>query len=285
MKLTSFIVVGARKTATNSLYEYLNQHPQIYVHPSFRRMSFFATNRRARHDFKKTNTFDDYSALCQQAPDGRIIGEISCCYLFDRLSAKIIKHYLPDVKIIAILRNPAERAYSEYIMNVRDAKERRDFADVVYVDDYYVELGFYYDQLKRYFDIFDRKRIKIYLFEEFWQRPAEFLRDLFKFVGVDDTFAPDISKRYNVGNVPKNKKINAFLHADNPVRAAAANILKVVMPLEKRQQIRRRLIQLNSKNILPSLDPALRRGLIDMYRDDILKLQKLIDRDLSAWLK
>ena len=109
------------------------------------------------------------------------------------------------------------------------------------------------------------------------------LSDLFEFVGVDSNFVPDISQKSRTGGLPKNQKLNLLLTKHNPIRDSIASILKLFIPLELRQKIRSSLI---AKNIEKAkLTPESKKALIEIYREDILNLQNLIDRDLSAWLQ
>lgn len=142
-------------------------------------------------------------------------------------------------------------------------------------------MGFYYEQMKRYFGTFDKSQIRVYLYEDFTTNPMSIVQNTFQFLGVDDTFAPDVSIKHNVSGIPKNKGLHTFLRKEHdPIKF----ILKPLIPKELRRRI---MLSLHNRNLdkPPLLAPELRRQLIEVYREDILKLQNLIQRDLSTWLK
>lgn len=238
----------------------------------------------------RIDTFEKYCNLFQDVTDEKAIGEVSPNYLFHyRESIKRILRYVPDAQLIAILRNPAQRAYSDYLMHIRDAignptslsEQLKYKADKSYT----LLKGLYYQKLQHFYDRFNRERIKICLYEDLCDRPVEFMQDMYIFIGVDDMFCPDRSKKAQVAQVPKNQLVNKVLRQKNPVRTLVATGLKTILPESARQKLRSTLINLNSsdKSKAP-LSPAERKQLVEYYREDILKLQDLIDRDLSSWL-
>ncbi len=129
----------------------------------------------------------------------------------------------------------------------------------------YKARGFYYAHLRSYFDCFPREQIRIYLYEEWAFNLQAVLRDIFRFLEVDDTFQP------------RRHTFQAILNNPHPLK----NVLKPLLPRVMRRSI---LTILQSLTNPPPLDPELHRQLTEEYRDDIIKLQSLIGRDLSHWL-
>jgi len=289
MTFPNFLIIGAQKTATTSLYHYLKQHPKIYMSP-VKEPKFFLLER---WEYKKSKPITDikaYRALFQGVSDEEAIGEASPQYLYSQTAPERIYHYIPEAKLIAILRNPVERAYSSFLHKIRVGQESLTFDRALREEEtrirnnweplwHYKQLGFYYAQLKRYFDVFDRGQIRVYLFEDVKADPIGILQDIFRFLKVDDTFVPDISIRHNVGGIPKNKVLHTLLSNSN----LAKSILKPFFFKGLRRCIASRLRNLNT--IKPPLKPEIRRQLIQEYQEDILKLQDLIQRDLSKWLE
>ncbi|MGB5971110.1 MAG: hypothetical protein WBG70_22545, partial [Spirulinaceae cyanobacterium] len=146
--------------------------------------------------------------------------------------------------------------------------------------------GFYYEQIKYFFDKFGRQQVKVYLYDDLCKNPVKLMQDMYSFIGVDDNFVPDTGKKAQKAQVPKNQGINNLLKTKNPLRNLAASTLKTFLPLETRQKIRDGIINLNSqgKKALP-LQPEDRTKLVEMFREDVLKLQDLLGKDLSGWLK
>ena len=135
-------------------------------------------------------------------------------------------------------------------------------------------------QVKRYFERFDRSQIKVYLYEDFNNNPTFLLKDIFQFLNVDETFIPDIRTRYNVTGIPRSRKLHEFLKFKN--KKFIKEFFRLLLPYELNKRILSSLRQLNLPK--PVLSQDLRSQLIEVYREDILKLQDLINRDLSKWL-
>ena len=294
--MPNFLVIGANKAGTTSLHNYLNQHPEIYMSPVKEPMFFSLEGKRIDRSkpFLKNaiNNLEDYQALFKEVSKQKAIGESSTSYLSAGQAPERIKKYIPNVKLIAIIRHPAERAYSNYIMHLGLGMETiPDFgkaikkAKQIGSDNYlkvwrYTRLGFYYEQLKRYFEIFDRNQIKIYLYEDWNNNPDKVIKDIFKFLEVDEAFIPDMSVKYHISNTYRKQFLRKSLDKTPNV---VKNLIKQVTP----PALRSRLVkQVERKNpVKPHLDPEVRKFLIDNYREDILQLQNLINMDLSIWLK
>ncbi len=259
----NFLIIGAAKAGTTSLYAYLKQHPQIYMSP-LKETNFFALEGaqllfQGPGDQEYINKFsitklEDYSALFQEVNDELAIGEASPLYLYSPRAPERIQHYIPEVKVIAILRHPVERAYSAFLHMVRDRREPlRDFPQTLKEEEaridnnwehiwHYQQAGFYYVQLQRYFAQFNSEQIRVYLFDDFALNPLGVLQDIFQFLNVNETFIPDISMRQNASEIP-------------------TNLAKLELTAQVYHQ------------------------LMEVYREDICRLQELIQRDLSNWLE
>jgi len=299
MTMPNFLIIGAAKSGTTSLYHYLKQHPQIYMSP-IKEPRFFAFDgikvdfcgpRDENLNRGTITEIEAYRALFQAVSNELAIGEASPIYIYNSRAPGRIKHYIPNVKLIAILRNPAERAYSSFTGLIRDGREPlTDFAEALRQEEtrasnnwsffwHYKKRGFYYIQLKRYFDLFNREQIKIYLYEDFRDNSLGILKDIFRFLDVDDTFVPDVSLKHNVSGIPRNRAIHIFLAKPNSIKS----ILERIIPERLRWRMRLGLIHRNL--IKTPLRSDVRKHLVQDYREDILKLQDLIQRDLSRWLE
>ena len=298
MTMPNFLVIGAMKAGTTALYSFLKQHPQVYMSP-IKEPNFFAfegekVSFRAPQDQNGINRtsvthIDAYRALFRGVTNEKAVGEASHWYLYSPKAPGRIRHHVPKAKLIAVLRDPVERAYSQYLFFVRDGQEPlTDFARALREEDtrirnnwafgHYVSRGFYHAQLRRYFDAFDSSQIKVYLYEDLSADPIGMLRDTFHFLEVEEAFVPEISARPNVSGVPNNKVVHALLTRPRRIKA----VLKPHLP----SRLLRFASNLRDRNLSkPQLAPEVRRQMIEMYREDILKLQDLIDRDLSKWLE
>lgn len=302
MTLPNFLVIGAAKSGTSALHQYLLQHPAIFLHPTWKEARFFAYDGhpptyRGPGDLKSNrralSSLDAYAAYFRDVKNETAVGEVSPVYLFHERAPACIQRYVPDVKLIAVLRHPVDRGYSHFLHLVRDHREPlRDFAQALAEEDarveanwewswFYRRVGRYADQLERYFARFDRRQIQIHLYDDFEADPVRVCQSIFRFLGVDDGFVPDSSKRYNEStfstNPARTRRLLAFAHAVVPV--------KRVLPTQwwrRGSMIWRRAYA--SDHFKPTLDPDLRRQLTASCQDEIHRLETLIERDLSHWL-
>ena len=298
MTMPNFLVIGAAKGGTTALHRYLTQHPQIFM--SRRKELRFFPFEGGRPDYRGpgdaadaasiTTTIEEYRAHFAGSEGFPARGESSPLYLYMPRSAERIRHYLPEAKLIAVLRHPAERAFSQYLMIRRDGLETLGFAEALAAEDrrvadgwghrwHYRRRGFYAAQLRRYFERFRREQLRVYLYEDYVADPAGMMRDVFRFLGVDDSFVPDMSVRHNESKFPRSRALQVFLTEQR----AAKNLLKPLLPAGWSRRIGD---QLRRRNLTrPQLPEGERRSLIEVYREDVAELQEMLGRDLSGWLK
>lgn len=294
VKLPNFLIIGIQKAGTTSVYNYLKQHPEVYLSP-VKETDFLEKDWskliEQGHQFnhKKIITFEQYKNLFKGVTNEIAIGEISPNYLFHyKTSTGLIKKYVPNAKLIAILRNPIERAISDYLMHVREAQSNVPLKEQIqYKADksFVIRKGKYFQAVKYYFEQFGREQVSIFLYDDLRKDAKKFIQNIYKTIGVDPDFEPDTSRKSQVAQVPKNQAVNNLLVRKNPIRSLSASLLKPLLSEKKRQEIRSLLIGMNSKSKeeIDSFDEE-KQLLLNLYRDDILKLQDLIDRDLSSWL-
>jgi hypothetical protein len=301
MTMPNFLIIGAAKSGTTALYRYLAQHPEIYTSP-IKEPDFFAyegenpkfylpSESLYRYHRLIITDIENYLTLFRDVSDETAIGEASTIYLYSPRASERIQHYIPDAKLIAILRNPVERAYSQFLHGLRDGHEPlTDFAQVLEEEAkriesnwspfyHYRQQGFYYTLLKRYFDRFDYDQIRVYLYDDWKADNLNILRDVFHFLNVDDTFVPDVSQRHNVSGVSRVEILHRFLNRPNPIKA----FLKPLLPQGLHLRITPWLRNANLRR--PDMPPQVRKQLIEVYREDILKLESLIGRNLAGWLE
>ena len=288
MTLPNFIIFGVAKAGTTSLYHYLDQHPQIFMCPDKGTNYFGYEDARAwkwvdegdpplLRNFQ-AKTFAEYEAFFAGVGDEIAIGEVSPQYFRCPTAARRIREYLPEVKLVASLRNPAERAFSGFLMRVRRGEPVKSMYAELTPQSSHVKEGFYYPRLKRYFDLFPREQIKIYLFDEFKQDPLKVVCDMFAFLGVDTSFLPDISTRHNPAAMPKNRLLNKLFFDPALIR-----LVKSVLP--ERAQEAAKWVQQQNLTSAPKLPADLRARLLEIYQEDIIQLEQLLERDLSIWLQ
>jgi hypothetical protein len=297
MTMPNFLVIGAAKCGTTALHRYLKQHPEIFMSTP-KELRFFPFEDQPP-DFRgpgdmedmatTVKTLEDYQACFAEGAHFRARGEASPLYMYYPRSSERIRHYIPDVKLIVILRHPADRAYSQYLMKLRDGIERLGFAEALDAEEqrvsdgwshhwHYTRRGFYASQLRPYLHLFKREQLKIYLYEDYLADQVGFMQDIFRFLNVDDSFVPDMSVRHNESKLPRSRSLQVFLTEPR----AAKNLFKTFIPARWSRRMGDRLRRQNLTK--PPLPPELRRRLTDVYREDIKELQEMLGRDLSHWL-
>lgn len=287
----NFLIVGAAKAGTTSLYYWLKQHPEVFI-PDIEEPSYFV------HGYSLSD-WDKYLSLFEPGRGKRAIGEKSTAYLVAPESSQWIRKMLGDIKIIILLRNPVQRALSLYSWMVMEgyewistfeqafAEEEKRFYDESfrwknpeYFWDYmYFRSGLYYEQVKRYIDAFGSELVKVYLFEDLVRFPAEVYTDVCNVLEVSTGFRPDFTPK-NPSKIPRSIALQYLLRKlqrssrrlPRGSRFIARQFVSLVMSLNKKVGHK------------PKIPLEVKKRLREMYRTDITKLGELIQRDLSDWL-
>lgn len=303
-RLPDFVIIGAGKSGTTSLNEYLKEHPSIFMatrkEPNFFAFetldpSIYDEEKSIEYYYNSVLTIDDYYKLFEGAKEEQLLGEVSNTYISHDHSWERIKHYVPNAKLIAILRHPAERLYSRYFHLVRENEipEGGEMEEVFNRDSVWwrrpdlVNEGFYYEKLKPFYDNFPKENIKIFLYEEFIGDTDRVLRDTFNFLGIDPEVKVATDIIYNKSGEVKNKSVDALVGQNSGLIL----FLKKFLPglhryLKESVWANRILNNMRNKNLdKPGMDPDFRKRIThDLYKEDIEKLAELLGRDMSAWL-
>ena len=312
-RLPNFFIVGAPKAGTTSLYHYLDQHPQVYMSP-IKEPNYFSSEireenfdaglrRRTARDARSLREFlsgpmrqkrfggivaswEDYLRLFADANEESAVGEASVCYLWSPTAPERIAERIPDARILVMLRDPADRAFSDYLHGLGNGAIRWSFHEHIQrnlrhrslqfaVHYPFLEFGLYAGQLGRYLERFGRN-VWIGFHEDFRHRPQELFQSICRFLAVDPEFSPDMARQYLVPQVPRTAAVG-WLKRSGAWKAAAR-----VTPARLRPMFRSALIR---KPGTFRMDAADRQYLVDYYREDIQKLASLLGRDLDGWLR
>lgn len=287
----NFIVIGAAKAGTTALYWYLREHPDVFMTP-LKETNFFAYGRDANgellygnpelHKFPVTSEAD-YLAQFAGVTSERAVGEASPIYLECPQAAARINSLLPAARIICGLREPVDRAYSDYLMYLRHRgqafSQQRDLdpgASWLQVDSHWMQLGFYHKQLTRYFELFPRNNIHIFLYDDLKASEQVTVRGIYEFLCVDGSFVPDYATPHNVGGVPERMWLERLL-----MNSRLRRLAEPIVSRRAASWVR----GLRTKNLHrpPPLPPDLRNQMAAHFHDDIARTEHLIGRDLSAW--
>ncbi len=306
MPLPNFFIVGAPKSGTTSLYHYLSQHPQIFLSP-VKEPCYFASEVRLENfpeEYRKQiaadsapssdsrrlsglrATWESYLELFDGVMDEIAIGEASVCYLWSPAAARNIRARIPGARIIAVLRHPVERAWSQYLQGLANGYFCRPFHECLQTflapagpyfspSHPFLEFGFYYQQVRKYFDLFPPESVRIYFHQDGLD---SIVGDIFRFLGVDTAFRADLSQRHlEAAATGQSTALFRVLRKHNLWQPLRKLVPAPVRPAFRRLAFRERAADV----VMTSED---RQFLCGYYREDVLRLASLLNRDLTAWL-
>lgn len=291
MNLPNCVIAGVPKSGTTSLYHYLGQHPDVYVtgkkEPRYLLIDTDESGREIGMDpntpFEhlpiKIKNFDDYVALFDGVAGEKVVIDASTYYAFSQVAIKRLRQLMPEVKIVFSLRDPISRAYSDYLMNLHQKRELRKVEDALVEGEFYVECGRYYTYLTPWFEAFDPSQIKVVLFDDLKKDALAVHQDICRFLGIDDTHVPDLTIRMK-GGKPKNEALFNFIF-----RAKKTSLFKKIYP-KLPTTIYKTWREVSVRYVFEkdaTLPQDVAQRLYDNYRDEIVQLEKLLGRDLSAW--
>ena len=290
-----FLVIGAMRSGTTTLYELMRQHHEIALPPG-KEVPFFSDDTFAKGmDWYLDQNFD------AAGPDQRW-GTVTPQYMFREgfdtaTTARRIREALPDVRLVAILRHPIERSYSHYKWSRRRSYDDRSFVEAVrpLVDMdqgtlarliagreqrySYLERSRYATQLRPYYELFDRGQILVLFTDELEDDPTGTLARIYRFIGVDDAQVPaDAGSRFHQGGT------RARIPWLTPGRLRRVEpLLKVyrrVVPYRLRKRFEIWLHVWNTKPDDDALDSRseVYRSLVEFFREDVAQLEAMTNR-------
>jgi hypothetical protein len=314
MREPNFFLVGAPKAGSTSLYYHLRQHPDIFMSPmkepsyfcfefrpenhapAFRPRALDAVHRTQEYLRGPMNEvssggivcdWHDYLRLFAAAGVERAIGEASVCYMVSHAAAAAIAARYPRAKILMVLRSPADRAFSQYLQILAEGHVTGSFQQYVRaclrhsgegfgIHEPFLEMGFYAAQVQRYLDHFPRNHIGIWIYEEHLAQPRELLRQIFRFLEVDENCQADTTTRYHQPRIPKMAASSRALHW-----ARMTTFSRKVLPGPVRRAVRDVFYRSPGAVTMSAAD---RNLMHEFYAGDVHKLETILNRDLSGWL-
>jgi len=279
-KWPNFFIVGAPRAGTTSMYEFLKRTPGVYMSPQ--KEPHYFSNFNPQYMFG--NIIRDerkYLSLFKDAKNEVAIGECSTSYLWDAKSCHLIKNKIPNARIVIMLRNPVQRAFSHYLLRVGGG-QTLSFSEIIKIalkapkEDYYTTIivngGFYSEQVKRYLETFSSDRVKIIFFEEFIKYPKKIVKELLKFLGVNGEPPDIIETVHNEFTIPRGKIVTSLMQTKLARKIGEQIPHSLYEPLVKNIMSKK-----GNKPIIPSEDSLF---LEDLYRSDIEKLKVILGREL-----
>ena len=281
----NFFIVGAEKSGTTSLYEYLKNIPGIYLSPIKEPNYFTSTFHPERLFCAAIQDKENYLELFSGVKDEVAIGEASPFYLVDPETPNRIHEIIPNAKIIMILRDPLARALSSYYQSLKSGWETKSFFDALknaysnkknggdLTARILIEGGFYSEQVKRYFDIFGKNQVLVIIFEEFIQDTKNTIFQILDFLEVKTKKPIKIEKIHNPVSLPKNQ-----LYKNIVENAALKKIALKIFKHGTSKKIRDRFLIKEIEK--PQIKKAESEFLKNLYYKDMKKLEKILGRSL-----
>jgi hypothetical protein len=298
MPVPTFIVIGAGRCGTTSLHAWLAAHPDIHMAPR-KSLDFHVRGdpipdweqplARAMARRRAVGELDDYLALFEAGSSRQAIGEISPTYLQSIHAAPSIHKLNPRTRIVAILRDPVERAYSHFLGRQRDgieppgpfaARVEREIGlgmpdEIAF--GHYLGCSRYHHFLAPYLELFPRDQIRLYLLEDMQREPARMFDDLQAFLGLTRRVEPDVSRRLNRTGLVANPMMRRLWTGSARLRTAMRPFLPAAVRHTGGALFLRDVHR-------PPIDRGLRARLVELFRDDVRLLEPVLGRDLSPWL-
>jgi Sulfotransferase domain len=278
-KLPTFLILGAQKCGTTSLYSYLSQHPEVYMSVP-KETNFFNIHYEQGLEYYWNTFFSGWD-------DQKAIGESSPPYFFLPYIPHRLAEAIPGVRMVVILRDPVQRAFSHWWMNTNFGLESLSFknaisfsltlsledaAKAVMCERFYLQAGYYAEQLERYLKFFPRKQFLVIFSEDLKHDPETTLKKIYDFIGITDEAMPeDTVNRFETAG-PFAAKLRSFLRSIS---------MDNVIPPKMGSAVRRFLMAAGDKP--PTLDDEMRMWLVQHYRPFNRKLQEMLNADLSSW--
>lgn len=304
----NFFIVGAPRCGTTSMYEYLRQHPDVYMSPS-KELHFFGTDIRYPQAARMVRDRQEYLAMFQGATNEKRIGEASPLYLYSKTAARELKSFAPDALLIIMLRNPVDMMYSNFVERryyanyLPGQEDIRDFEEALRAEGarkrgdripkgapsfppgafylYYRDLARYSEQIERYLALFAREQLHFVIFDDLRRDALKVFKDVCQFLGVDSSFRPEVL----VANPQKKARSRLLMRLMLDPSPRLLQFGRLLMPHHIRRPLARLLLRMAATAVPPPpLDPELRRLLQDEFRPEVEALSKLVRRDLTHWV-
>lgn len=269
--LPNFLIIGAQRSGSTALATHLRAHPEVFM-PDRKELRFFDDNFDRGREW--------YQRQFREAADQPAIGEATPNYMYQAEAIDRMAYVVPKARLIAILRNPVDRAYSHYWMNRVRGYESLEFGEAIAAEprrlasgdpsarigQSYLDRGRYHQQLLHVSRYFPRESLHVIVLEDLWRAPAETYRRVCRFIGATLDFSPP-----NLG-----APIGHF------VELRSRTLFRINKKLPR--PLRRVGGRMNARKApYPPMDPALRADLVESFRDENDALAAWLGRDLSVW--
>lgn len=289
-RVPDIYIIGAQKSGTTTLYDWLSQHPQIYGHPLAKDYPFFSSNQTFKEGLSQ------FSSFSKKAPKDILVLGGDANAMFDLIAIERMRNIIPSARLIAILRNPVDRAYSAYTHAIERLMEYRTFEEAIneelqgiaYDENStlqrdYLRHGHYAQQLLEVYRHFPKEHVKIVFFENLKADPTTELKAIFEFLGITNDFIPNLNIRNETKGSHRSKWLTKLTYA-KPSSEKLRKLGKLLVPFSVRTLIRQKLAEFNRIEApKPEFPDNVRSLLQEYYKKEITALESLLDKEINIW--
>ncbi|MBF0621401.1 MAG: sulfotransferase domain-containing protein [Magnetococcales bacterium] len=305
MKANLFIV-GSAKSGTTSLFYELMASQEIRV-PDHKEQNFFSKgcanvpgngpgDKLATYVAASLEAYESSfteSGSDDQSKQAHYYCDASVAYLYDDQAPALIHAYNPDARIIIMLRNPVDRAWSHYRHLKRDCREKETFdhaldKELQRMQDgwefswHYVQMGMYSQQVQRYLQIFGHQQVKVVFLDDYRVDSLKVVQDVLRFLELDITLPKrEKSQHHNASGEARWPLVSYIFNRPSRLR----NFVRDILPRPFAHAVMERIRSFNNKPVKPKMMPETRSRLIEIFKEDIQQLGKMLQRDLSHWIQ
>lgn len=293
--LPNIYIIGAQKSGTTSLFDWVGQHPEIYANPASKDYPFFTDERLYNHRKK------DFLNLFKKNDSKKVILGCEANLMYVPEAIERMQSLIPEAKLIAILRNPVDRAFSAWFYAMERGLEKRTFSEAIEEEmkgktipphtwegrqKNYLRHGLYAQQLEGVFRFYPGDKVMVLIYEDVIKDPAKEIKKVFRFIGIDESFIPNFTIKNKTLGGQRFKILSKILYRGRPHKHPLWEILRFLIPKDLRTTMRMKLENINRVEASkPSFPEDIRRKLINYYKDEIVRLEQILHMEITEWHK
>ena len=286
-----FFIIGAPRCGTTAIYDFLRQHPEVYM-PQRKEPVYFGADLTKRHPYL---TEQRYLDLFRGAEGKKRVGEATVWYLYSETAPGEIAAFADDPRLVAMVRNPVDMMHSLHGLLRFTGNEDLPFEDALDAEPdrargrrlpantrrpeglQYRRCARYAEHLRRWISVFGRERVHVIVFDDFRSDSLGTYQSLLEFLGVDQSFVPRMGV-VNANKAPRSLRVQRAVNTEAFQRALWS------LPGGAAHAVWRGIMRMNSRVVTrPTLEPALRRRLNEEMAESVIDLGALLQRDLAHW--
>lgn len=273
-----FFIVGAPRSGTTSLHEYFKKIPEIFMCP--KECGYFS-----KYCIGRVETLQEYQKLFQNSTNKQLIGDATAIYLRDPETPKLIHDANPNAKIIILLRDPIERAYSHYLMFIKNEYETKSFSKQIrdysnngiktgMFHDYIIMPSLYSNSVLKYVEIFGIKNVGVFLYEDFAKNTQKIVSEILEFLEIKTKLPENVGNIYNEYAKPLGETSKSII-SNQTIKTLAKRFLTKSTRVSLTRSV------LTKKGEKPTINIDDEKILHDLFIDDVKKLQKILKKKIN----